>query len=1077
MWVTTLSIRRPLLVLVVVAALAVVGVLSYARLPVDLLPNATFPYVTVSIEYPGAGPREVESQVTKPVEDALAGINGLKHIASTSSDNLSLVFLEFNDGVDPDNAERDVQLKLNPVLSTLPPGTKTPDIAKFDPSSAPGWDLALTGDRPPDQMYQLTKDTIVPRLEAVDGVAAVTITGGLQREVRVRVDASKLGARGLSIADVESALQGTNIAVPAGALHVGSRDYELRLYALAQRVQDLGNLPIKSLPHGGVLRLADVAAVGLGYKDPTYVTRVDGREGVGLLIQKQQGANTVAVAAGIRKVVTSLAPSLPAGVEIVTVYDQSEFVQQSLDGVNANLREAIIITGVVLLLFLHTWRSTAIVLLAIPTSLVATFAVMHVLGFSLDLMSTMGLALTIGILVDDSIVILENISRHMHRGEPPKEAALRGRGEIGAAAVAITLVDVVVYAPMGFMTGVVGQFFKEFGITIVIATLLSLAVSFTLTPMLAAFWISPEREARSRFRLVWRAWEAGYERVARGYQGALARALRHRWFVVLGAALVFAGGLALAGSGTIGSEFVPESDEGAFTVSVDLPPGTSLDETNRQMGVLESQVLKLPEVQAVLTAVGIGGQYDRPQKWSAKMSVRLSPKTQRSKSVWQVAGEVHQLASSIPSMRVRANLPSVVGTTSQPIIVDVKGQDLDAVTSQAARVEEAVRRVPGTSDVSTTGSAGPPELRVVVDPAKAATLGVVPSSLGAVLRASYQGDTVTQLRPEGQDPLDIEVSLPASATQDPSTLGSQLVPSTDGTMVRLDQVATVVPVAGPSEINRLDRQFDVQIGANLDGRDLGSVSRDIQRAVDALHLPPSVAVSYNGDTQQQSEGFATLGIALGLSILLMYLLMVALYNSLTYPLVVMFSLPVASVGAFLALAITGDTFNIMSLVGIIMLTGLVAKNAILLVDYTNTLRGRGEAREEALLEAGYTRLRPIAMTTAAMVFAMLPLAVNLEVGSETRSSMAVVVIGGLLTSTLLTLFVVPAGYTLMDDFQEWVLSRFRGRPRAALPSATGVATEAPLPSDGTRADGPTSRGEPAPSRHGRIVVGGGSGEA
>lgn len=1038
MWLTSLALRRPLVVFMAVFTLAVAGIISYRQMPVDLLPNASFPYVFVSITYPGAGPSEVESQVTKPVEDAMAGLNGLKQVTSTSGDSYSIVVMQFNDGVDPNNAERDVQLKLNPILDTLPSGIKTPSIDKFDPSSQPSWDLAVTGNRSLDQLYQVSKDTIVPRLEAVPGVAGVTITGGLERDVSVTVDPDKLSGRGLSILDVEQALNNANVSISGGALHDGTQDYNLRVYGLAQQIQTLGELPIRSVTGAGTLRLSDVATVAAGYKDQTYLTRVNQHPGVGLLINKQQGVNTVEVAKGIQQVIATL--NLPPDVQVSTIYNQAVFIDQSLNSVNDNLKEAIIITGIVLLLFLHTWRSTFIVLLSIPTSLASTFVVMHALGYSLDMMSTMGLALTIGILVDDSIVILENISRHMHRGEPPRQAALTARGEIGGAAVAITLVDVVVYTPMAFLTGVVGQFFHEFGGTIVVATLFSLLVSFTLTPMLAALLINPEREKRSPLHKLWERWETGFDALTRAYHRALDHALHMRWLVMVIALVVFVGGLALAGSGLIGSEFVTEADQSTFTAIIDLPPSTSLAETSRQVAILEQRIAKLTEVKETMTTVGIGGQYDNAQHWSAKITINLVDKNQRSLSVWQVANVVHGLAQDMPGMTLRTNLPSVVGTTSQPILVEVNGNDLNQVTEQAARIRSAVEKVPGTSDVSTTGSLGSPEFRLTVDQTKATQLGVIPAQLGALLYTAYHGDTATQFRPAGQDPTDIIVRLPDSYIKQPADITSMLMPTTLGTQVQIGQVATASLVPGPAQINRFNRQFNVEIGANLNGRPLGAVSTDIQAAVASLHLPQGITVSYQGDTQQQSQGFSSLGLALGLSIMLMYVLMVVLYNSLTYPLVVMFSLPLASVGAFLALFLTHDTFNIMSLVGIIMLSGLVAKNAILLVDYTNTLRDRGMDRNAAILEAGQTRLRPIIMTTASMVCGMLPLALNLGVGAETRSSMAVVVIGGLLTSTLLTLFVVPSAYTFMDDLQNAVAAFFQ--PKAGSTPAPVTAVQA-----------------------------------
>lgn len=1035
MWLTSLSIRRPLLVIMAVLAIMLGGVLAYTTLAVDLLPNVKFPYVAVVVNYPGAGPREVEARVTKPIENSVAGSPGIKRLISTSGDGYSMLLMEYKDGMDPDAAAQDIDRRVSQVRASLPEDALAPSILKFNPSDQPIIVAGVYSVRGSDELFQLVDDMVRPRLEAVDGVASVQLLGGREREIVVAVDRARLDARGLSLAQVTSALAAANLSVPSGYIQEGSREFNVRVYGLYQEVDRLADLVVAAPPGGSAIRLRDVASVSDSHKKQRYMSRVNGREGVALLINKQQTANTVAVSEGVQRAFGDLSATLPVGVEFATVVDSALFVHNSLASVENNLRDAVLIVAFVLLLFLHTWRSTLIVLISIPTSLIATVAVMWFLGFTINMMSMMGLSLTIGILVDDSIVILENIYRHMKLGQTPWTAAIEGRREIGAAAVAITLVDVVVYTPLAFLTGLVGQFFKEFAGAIAVATLFSLLVSFTLTPMLASRWLTATDEERSPLAPLWRRWEDGYQALTRLYRRTLEQALRLRWLVLASGLAAFLGGIALVAFGVVGNEFMTQADQGEFVLAVDLPAGTALSTTNDAVQELETKLARVPEMESFLSTVGTGGQHGRGQARSARIYIRLKPVSQRARTVFEVSEEVRTLASDIPGVKARVNLPSVAGYSNQPILISVRGPEVETLTKLGEQVEEIVRRTPGTGDVTNSAVAGAPEMRLEIDHAKISDLGLTTAQVASAVRTAFEGTVATELRRENEDKVDIRVKYGGEGDSEMAAMLDIPIATPKGTTVKLGQVAALLPVEGPAEIERQNRMRQVEIGANLTGRPLGEVVSEIRAATDKLALPAGYSLFFAGDAELQEDAFSSIGKAMLIGIVLMYMLMVALYNSLVYPLVIMGAVPVAAVGAIGALALTGNTLNMFSLTGMIMLVGLVGKNAILLVDYTNTLRERGYSRWEAILEAGPTRLRPIVMTTAAMVFAMVPLALRIGEGAETRSPMAVVVIGGLLASTLLTLVVVPAGYTVMDDLQGWVGSTLGRRRRVEAAEA------------------------------------------
>ncbi|MBI4321762.1 MAG: efflux RND transporter permease subunit [Chloroflexi bacterium] len=1019
MWLTDVSIRRPLFILMVVLALVLMGSVAYTRLGAEQYPNVNIPFISVVVAYPGAGPEEVESRVTRPIEDALAGVSQLKNVQSYSLDGLSLVSLEFNVNTDTDTVAIDVERKVAAVRSSLPDEAKAPNVVKSEYGALPIMNLALTGGLSQAELFKLADEKARSVLESVKGVASVRVVGGREREILVKVDQPSLRARGLAVQQVQAAIAQGNLSMPSGSVEERGLQYNVRYTGLFQTVDQLRDLVVYAGPTGTVY-LKDVAVVEDGFKQQRVVNRYNGTESVGLLITKQASANTMLVADDLRKAIARLQSTLPSAVDIVIANDISRYVKQSLDDVQGNLRDAIILTGIVLLLFLHTVRSTIIVLLAIPTSLIATFMMMWIQGFTLNMMSMMGLALTIGILVDDSIVVLENIFRHLELGETPWTAALNGRGEIGLAAIAITLVDVVVYVPVAFMSGMVGQFFRQFGLTVAVATLFSLFISFTLTPMLASRWL--KREERHRRSIVERfgdKWEAGYDRLAAGYGGVLSWSLRHRPIIIAISAVAIFGAVAMLPLKILGTEFVPPEDQAEFNLIVEMPPGTALESTSQAALQVESKLGQIPEILGRFTTVGISsdGFFSASETRYARIALRLVEKGQRKKSLVDLAKEVEQLGTGVPGLRLRSQLPTVGGDTRQPFLVQLRGEEVATLTKVAGQISDVVTRVPGTANVTNSAAVGAPEVRFEADHRRLADLGLTSAQVALTLRANVEGLVVSQLRPEGKDRVDIR--LIGSEGDRGSLAGLPALPvvSQRGTIASIDQATSIRFVDSPAQITRLNRQRLVTIGANVVGRPLGDVVDDFQREVKSVALPPGYSIVLGGQTEMMDESFTSLIGAQLLSIVLMYMLMVALYESLLTPFVVMFSIPVALSGAFGALLIAGKTLNIASMIGIVMLLGLVGKNAILLVDYTNTLRKRGLARDEAIEEAGPTRLRPILMTTAAMVAAMLPASLQIGQGSETRSPMAVVVIGGLISSTLLTLVLVPVVYTILDDIK------------------------------------------------------------
>ncbi|MCS6802513.1 MAG: efflux RND transporter permease subunit [Chloroflexota bacterium] len=1075
MGLTRVAIFRPVFMSMVILGLALLGAISFRGLNAELYPTVSSPFVTIVTAYPGAAPEDVERLVTKPIEDAVAGISNIDYIQSTSAEGQSIVLVAFNDRAREDLVAVEVERRVGAARGQLPNEALAPVVSKFDFTATPIYFLAVTGDRPLEEIYRIADTDIRPRLEALDGVAQVALSGGLAREIHVVVDPVKLAAYNLTYDQIIAALARDNQSRPGGALSDGDRSLNIRLSGLFQTTDQLGQLVIAN-PGTGPILLRDVATVQQATKKVTTIARFNGKPAVAITVNKNATANEVQTADNIRRAVTTINRSLPAGVQVVEVFDRSAFTRNSLYGVQRALIEAIIITGLVLLVFLHTLRSTTIVLFAIPTSLLTTFLWMAILGFTLNIMSTLALVLVIGVLVDDSIVVIENIVRHLELGENPFQAALNGRSEIGLAAIAITLVDVVIFLPVAFLSGITGSFFRQFGLVIVAAVLTSLFISFTLTPMLSSRWLNQKALRIGGGPWGWfvRGWNAMFDTIERNYQRSLHWLLTKRYQPPLPGGrflgtifaarwippLVGAASLVLAFSliplGFVKFEFIPQSDDSFIQVDVELPPGSSLQATEAVLRKIEAELDQIPEVEQYLSTAGSGGTIGFLATGSntrtGQIFVRLHPLHERKRSVFEIIEELKPKVRGIDGAIV--NVTNGGGFSGQyPIVVRVQGQDRAEVERVAAQVEQIVRSIPGVDTVRNSSSLGNPEYRLVVDRDRLADARLTADQVASALRTTVEGTVATKFRPTGGSEQDVRVIANVGARG--SLSGIEAVPITvlrDGqpVQVRIGQVTRVEEVAGPAAITRRNRVPQATIQASLVGQTpLNDVTNPLEARLAELRrtLPDGITVAQGGEAEEQAEAFTQLLFALALSIVLIYMLLAALYESVVMPFATMFALPVATVGAFLGLAITGLTLNLLSLIGMIVLMGLVGKNGILLVDYTNTLRQRGRSRLEAILEAGPTRLRPILMTSAALVFGLLPIAIGAEEGGQLYRSIGALIIGGMITSTFLSLYVVPSMYTFFDDMHGGLRRLASWRPfqrRLALPAQEGVP--APVPS-------------------------------
>lgn len=1034
MTITELSIKRPPLVIVIFTVLAVLGYFSYNQLRYELIPDVTPPFVTVMTVYPGGSPNEVETSITKVMEDAVSSIDKIKSIRGSSTEGVSFLFIEFTQSADVNIALQNVQRKVGEVVNQLPYGAKSPVISKFSLTELPILRMGVTAEMPPEELYQFMKDKIKPEISKLAGVGQVTFAGGEQREIKVNLDLDKLNSYNIPVLQVLQAVKSSNIDFPVGKIKDSDGQYIVRVSGKFSSLDELRDLIVSRSAQGGSIKLKDIAEIEDGTKEAESYSRLNGRSALGVLVQKQTDANAVEVSRLVNEKLKKIeAANKDKNLRFDVAQDLSGFTLDAARAVNRDLLIAIVLVAIVMLVFLHSLRNSVIVMIAIPASLVSTFIAMYAFGFSLNLMTLLALSLVIGILVDDSIVVLENIYRHMELGKPQRLAALEGRNEIGFAALSITLVDVVVFLPLAMIQGLIGDIVRQFAMVVVVSTLLSLFVSFTITPMLASRFTKLQRltgnTAMGRFGL---RVEKNFDRISEKYAGLLKLGLNNGWKVIALAGLLLVLSIALIPTGFIGSEFMPPSDRGELSVILELPEKINLEETNLITLQAEKMISKMPEVKKVFANAGASseGFIGYTSNNIAELNVSLVPKTQRMKSDIQLSRQMKEKLLAIPGVKPRVSPIGIFGSSDMsPIELLISGPDYNEVEKAANTIKDAVQKIPGTADVRLSSGEGKPETKVEIDRAKMASFGIGLDQVAATLRVAYTGDDESKFR-HGNDEYDIRIILDRFDRNKTSDLGNITFMNNRGENIRLFQFADIYQTIGPAQLSRKNRTAAISLLSQAVGRPSGDIGEDIKNGLAKLKLPPEIEVTFEGDLQMQEESFGSLFIALMVGILFVYLIMVALYNSFVYPFIVLFSIPVAIVGALLAMALFMKTLNIFSILGIIMLVGLVGKNAILLVDRTNQMRSEGMAMKDALVEAGQTRLRPILMTTFAMVFGMLPIAISMSATSELKSGLATALIGGLISSLMLTLVLVPVVYVKVENLKVKVINfikRFKGK--------------------------------------------------
>ena len=1043
MWLTRFSIARPVIVAMLFIGIAVYGLISYNNLGRALNPNVTFPIVVVSASYPGASPSEMERLVIKPIEDQIDGIDNLDKMSATAQEGRAAVIVQFKLDTNLDYAAIDVQRRVDTARVYMPTDLDPPEVDKSAGSQqAPVLSLVITSKSlSPTALSDLVHDRIVSDLRHIPNIQSVDVSGEYQREYHVNPDPARLLATQTTLSDVFGSLAQNNANLPGGRLDSPTNETDVSVHSEIQRASDIIGIPLMSplasttvVDTSNGLHIGDVASVSDSHLERRVISKYKGQQVLDIDLNRVITADEIKSTAIARDQIKLLQAKYPM-VQFTETDAPSEYTQASLNGVLQSLLEGIVLTAIVLMLFLHAWRNAAVVMIAIPASLFATFIVMRLLHFTLDIVSLMGLSLIIGILVDDSIVVLENITRHRDLGLSPVEAALTGRGEIGGAAVAITLVDVVVFLPMAFLSGIVGKFMMEFGVVVVVATLFSLFVSFTLTPMLAARWSVLKRSAAPPRYLAW--FQTGFEALNRWYANrALPWALRHGTVIGVGCTVLVVGAIALVPLGFVSSEFVPSSQTGDISMTLTYPVGTPLYKTQAAVDLIEQHILQIDGVASTFTTTG-----RKPAGWGSTLGgnvarLHASMDKKRRGETDRAIGDIRKLGYLAPG-----GVFTVAGDSGNgdPIYYVLSGPE-SQIQGAADKLAKFIKSIPGTVNVQTGSEGEGDRLNVNIDRARCALLGVNPGDAATAARIAIGGAVATKVRTES-GLVDVRVQLPEAYRNRLADVQDVKVRSaTTGALYRLADVATFELGKAPTKIERQDKQRVVRVTGGFDaqsGVKLGDVSAKIDQAIHTPgFLPSAVALTPQGDSQFFQETMSSMGLALLTSFALVYMLMVVLYGSFLTPFVIMFSVPVAVVGALLGLAITGQTLNLFSMIGIIMLFGLVAKNGILLVDYANTMRKRGMRSAEAMRAAAAIRLRPILMTTSAMVFGMLPLALGLAEGAEFRRSMGTVLIGGLLSSLILTLFLVPVVYCTIASLQERRRDRRAVAEEAVMPDYT-----------------------------------------
>ncbi len=1036
MWFTQVSLKNPVFATMVMLAVVVLGLFSYQRLQVDQFPNIDLPVVVITAEYPGASPEIVESEVTKKIEEGVNSIAGISALTSRSYEGQAVVIMEFQLYVDGRKAAEDVREKISAIRPNFRTEVKEPRVLRFDPSSRSIWSLAVLPDPAATtkpltavELTNWTDQTLKKRLENVRGVGSVTLVGGTKREINIYLNPQAMDALGITADQVATAVRNENQDLPAGSIRSLAQERVVQIEARMKRPEDFAKI-IVARKNGSAIRVDQVARISDGAQEIDSLALYNGQRTLVLQVQKSQDDNTIAVVDGLKNALTEISKQLPPGVKLEQINDSSRPIRVAVDNVRRTLFEGAALTILIVFLFLNSWRSTIITGLTLPISIIGTFLFMNIFGFTINNITLMALSLCVGLLIDDAIVVRENIVRHVQMGKSPYDASMDGTKEIGLAVLATTLSIVAVFLPIGFMGGIVGKFFHEFGITIVSAVLLSMFVSFTLDPMLSSIWHDPSIEAHGRagppvtlydktIGRVTGLFDRATDSLSDGYQGILRWSLHHKLVTVLLAVAVFVGSIFMVP--LLGTEFVPKADFSETSLSFYTPVGSSLEVTEAKAKQVESIVREFPEVRYTLSTINTG---NAAGKMYASVYVRLVDRKDRSRSVDELSNVLRQRLKQVPGITVtHAGLLDAVGGNKQ-VEFSLQGPDLKELERLAQLVMGKVRDVPGFVDLDSSVKPNKPTIQIDVKRDAASDLGLSVAQIASQMRTLVAGTTVGNWRASDDQTYDVNVRLEPVARDTPQDL--ERLPFAVGTnadgssrVVRLSQVANVKESTGSNQINRRDLTREVAINGNTYDRSAGEVSNDIKKILDNVSFPPGYRYQFGGSTKNMAESFAYAMSALVLAIVFIYMVLASQFKSFLQPLALMTALPLTLIGVVLALLMFRSTLSMFSVIGVVLLMGLVTKNAILLVDFAIRSREDGLERTEALLLAAKVRLRPILMTTLAMIFGMVPLAFALSEGSEQRAPMGQAVIGGVITSSLLTLVVVPVMYCYMDDLANW----------------------------------------------------------
>lgn len=1036
MGIADLSIKRPIATLMAVVVIIILGFVSLSRIPVDLLPDIELPIAVVITAYPGASSEEIESMVTKPIEEEISNVENIKSISSSTEPNVSIVKVKFNWGTDLDFATMDIREKVDIVKKDLPDAAEDPIVSKLDPSMMPILSIGMIGERDTMLLKQIAEDQITRNLERIEGVSSIKIVGGVERQIRVKASQQKMDGYGVALSQVIEALKAGNLNVPGGEVDYGERELIVRTTGEFEDLEEIKNLVVVNR-NGSIIRLKDVASVEDSTEDPKTKSRINKTSGLRLLIQKQSDANTVRVAEEVKKELDEIKKHLPNDIKLYEIFDQSDYINRSISNVKSNAIQGAILAVLVIFVFLHNVKPTLVIALSIPISIIATFVAMYFMGLSVNLMSLGGLAIGVGMLVDNAIVVLENIYRHQELGKEKVEAASVGASEVTLSIMASTLTTIAVFLPIIFIEGISGIIFKELSLTITFSLVSSIIVAVTIVPLLSSRLVDAKaeksKEKRNGFiQRVFKKTDKFYDRIDAGYGKLLNWALSHRKFVVIIIVGLLAVSVALVPF--IGTEFFPETDEGKITVDVELPLSSKLDSTDEVMHHIEKIVMDIPEVEMFSSQVGtttVKSFLGSTSGEIGSMDIRLVPLKERKRSTKVVVEEIREKLGEVPGTKIEINSSSTtskigsVTSGNKPVQVAIKGDEFETLEDISEQVRNIVRAIPGTRDVETTMEEGRPEVRIKIDKNKASHYDLNVGQVAVMVRASINGAVATQYKVAGTE-VDVNVQIDDLSRETYEDLKMMSIMSPKGP-VPLRTIAKFDVTEGANVIEREDQERMVYVTADTYNRSLGDIISDINAEISNMNLPEGYSIKFEGQHKEMEEAFDELTVAMGLAVILVYAIMAAQFESLLHPFTIMFSIPFATIGIVSGLLLSGRAFSVPAFMGAIMLAGIAVNNAIVLVDYINQLRDQGKTVREAIVEAGPTRLRAIMMTTLTTVLGLLPLALGIGEGGEIQAPLAVVVMGGLLVSTILTLIVVPVLYSIFEDFNAWIKNKFTNR--------------------------------------------------